>query len=75
MSLQNLGHALPDNVVMFPGARRARTQRQPLPIESTPHRRAAAVSGADLNARLMILLGICVTGAAGLVSAVHFLQG
>ena len=33
------------------------------------------MSGAELNARLMVLLGICVSSAAALVSAVHFLQG
>lgn len=65
MNFQTPGQALPDNVVMFPGVRRARPQ----------HRRAAAVSGAELNARLMVLLGICVSSAVGLVSAVHFLQG
>lgn len=69
MNFQDHGHALPDNVVMFPGARRPRLQHQSLPI------RLAARSGAELNARLMILLGICVSGAAVLVSAAHFLQG
>ena len=75
MNLQNHGHALPDNVVMFPGARRARPQHQSRAVRSAPHRQAAVVSGAELNARLMVLLGICVTSAAALVSAVHFLQG
>jgi hypothetical protein len=32
------------------------------------------VSGAELNARLMVLLGICATGAAAIVSAAHLLQ-
>lgn len=75
MNLQNHGHALPDNVVMFPGARRPRPQDELLPVRSAPHRPAAAVSGAELNARLMVLLGICVSSAAALVSVVHFLQG
>ena len=75
MNAQNLGHALPDNVVMFPGAARARLQHQPLQVRSAPHRPATVVSGAELNARLMVLLGICVSGAAAVVSAVHFLQG
>ena len=72
MNLQDHGHALPDNVVMFPGVRRSRLQDQPLPARSKP---AAAVSGAELNARLLVLFGICVSGAATLVSAVHFLMG
>jgi hypothetical protein len=75
MNFQNHGHALPDNVVMFPGARRPRPQHEVLPVRSAPHRQAAAMSGAELNARLMVLLGICVSCAAALVSAVHFLQG
>jgi hypothetical protein len=73
MNLQNHGHALPDNVVMFPGARRPRPQDELPPVRSAPHR--PAVSGAELNARLVVLLGICVSSAAALVSAVHFLQG
>jgi hypothetical protein len=75
MNFRNHGHALPDNVVMFPAARRARPQQQSHPDRPAPHRPAAAVSGAELNARLMVLFGICVSSAAGLVSAVHFLQG
>lgn len=72
MNFQDHGHALPDNVVMFPGVRRSRLQSQSLPVRSTP---TAAVSGAELNARLLVLLGICVSGATALVSAVHFLVG
>ncbi|HJR20861.1 MAG TPA: hypothetical protein VJ822_04530 [Dongiaceae bacterium] len=75
MNFQDHGHALPDNVVMFPGARRPRLQHQSLPVRPAPHRQPAVVSGAELNARLMILLGICVSGAAALISAAHFLQG
>ena len=75
MTFQNHGPALPDNVVMFSGARRPRPQDELPPVRSAPHRPAAAVSGAELNARLMVLLGICVSSAAALVSAVHFLQG
>ena len=74
MTLQNHGHTLPDNVVMFPGARRPRPQHS-FPLHPAARKPAAAVSGADLNARLMILLGVCVSGAAMLVSVVHFLQG
>ena len=78
MHFQDHGRTLPDNVVAFPGVRRTHPQHQSLahePLRSAPHRRAAAVSGAELNARLMVLLGICVTGAAAVVSAAHFLQG
>lgn len=72
MNFQNHGHALPDNVVMFPGVRRSRLQHPSSPGRSKP---AAAVSGAELNARLLVLLGICVSSVAALVSAVHFLVG
>jgi hypothetical protein len=75
MNAQDHGHALPDNVVMFPGAARSRLQHRPLPVRSAPRRPAAVVSSAELNARLMVLLGICVSSAAAIVSAVHFLQG
>jgi hypothetical protein len=76
MNFQDHGRTLPDNVVAFPGVRR--TSPQSLahePIRSAPCRRAAVTSGAELNARLMVLLGICVTSAAAVVSAAHFLQG
>jgi hypothetical protein len=69
--LQHPGGTPPDNVVMFPALRRAQPQRRPA---SAPRRRAAALSGAELNARLMILLCICVSGATALVSAAHFLH-
>ena len=72
MNFQDHGHALPDNVVMFPGARRSRLQGRSLPVPAKP---AAVMSGAELNARLMVLLGICVSSAAVLVSAVHLLHG
>jgi len=75
MTFQTHGKALPDNVVMFPGARRPCPQHQPASLRPAPHRQAAAMSGAELNARLVVLLGICVSCAAALVSAVHFLQG
>jgi len=57
---------------MFPGARRSRLQGRSLPVPAKP---AAGVSGAALNARLLVLLGICVSSATALVSAVHFLVG
>lgn len=72
MTFQTPGDALPDNVVMFPGTRRSRPQH---PTGSAPRRATAALSGAELNARLMVLFGICAGSAAALVSAVHFLQG
>ena len=78
MKFQDHGRTLPDNVVAFPGVRRTRPQHQSLahePVRSAPHRRAVATSGAELNARLMVLLGICVTSATVVVSAAHFLQG
>jgi len=78
MNFQDHGRTLPDNVVAFPGVRRTRPQHQSLahePVRPTPHRGAAVMPGAELNARLMVLLGICVTSAAAVVSAAHFLQG
>jgi hypothetical protein len=78
MNFQDHGRTLPDNVVAFPGVRRTFPQHQSLalePVRSAPHRRAAVMSGAQLNARLMVLLGICVTSATVVVSAAHFLQG
>jgi hypothetical protein len=77
MNFQNHGRTLPDNVVAFPGVRRTLPQQSLAhePAHPAPHRRTAAMSGAELNARLMVLLGICVTSAAAVVSAAHFLQG
>ena len=74
MNFQDHGRTLPDNVVMFPGARRTRPLA-PETTRPTPRRAAVALSGAELNARLMLLLGICITGAVAVVSAAHFLQG
>jgi hypothetical protein len=37
--------------------------------------RKQPVTGAELNARLLVLLGICTTSAAIALSAVHVLQG
>ena len=68
---------LPNNVIAFPGARRGCLA----PIAETgrpsPRRNArpAAITGAELNARLLMLLGICMTGAAIALSAVRILQG
>lgn len=78
--LQHQGGTPPDNVVMFPAARRAQPQRRTTSGRSAadqpaPPRRMPALSGAALNERLMILLCICVSGAAALVSAAHLLHG
>jgi len=75
MNFQTPGRGRPDNVVMFPGARGPRPAHQLVPVRPTPQRQAIALSGAELNARLMLLLGICAGGATFLVSAVHFLHG
>jgi hypothetical protein len=71
---------LPDNVVAFSCARRGRpaTSRQVDETgRSSPHRckRPVAISGAEMNARLLILFGICATSAALAVSSVHILLG
>jgi hypothetical protein len=63
-------HALPDNVVPFPRANRARSTSF---VAALP--RKQPVTGAELNARLLVLLGICTTSAAIALSAVHILQG
>ena len=78
MNFQDHGRTLPDNVVAFPGVRRTRPQHQSLahqPVQPAPHRRAAVMSGGELNARLMVLFGICITSAAAVVSAAHLLHG
>lgn len=72
--IQNPRGTPPDNVVMFPAKYRARPQRRPDLDRPAPHRRVTALSGAALNVRLMLLLCICVSGAAALVSAAHFLH-
>jgi hypothetical protein len=77
MNFQDHGRTLPDNVVAFPGVRHTRPQHPSFsrePVQPALHRRAAVMSGAELNARLMVMLGICVTSAAVVVSAAHFLQ-
>ena len=64
--------ALPSNVVPFPRACRA----IPAVIrEPRQTRRLAAVAAAELNARLLILLGICTTSASSALLAVHLLHG
>lgn len=64
-----------DNVVPFPRAsvRRATAVAAALERRSPRHRRA--LGGAELNARLLVLLGCCLASAALLLSSVRFLQG
>ena len=78
MNSQDHGRTLPDNVVAFTGVHRSRLQHPSLahePVQPARHRRTAMMSGGELNARLMVLFGICVTSAAAVVSTAHFLQG
>ena len=66
----------PDNVVAFPGAYRRRSQVAVELQSPSPHgKRAAALSGEELNARLLILLGICTSSAAIILTAAHILHG
>lgn len=69
--------ALPANVVAFPCARRraAATAPEIAHPSSRSSKRPVAVSAAEINARLLVLLGICTTKAAVVLSAVHLLQG
>jgi hypothetical protein len=64
-----------DNVIAFPRPR----LRAAAPALAQPSlhgaRRPAAVAGAELNARLLILLCICTTSATIVLSAVHILHG
>jgi hypothetical protein len=67
--------ALPCNVIAFPNARR---DRPAIAASVRPPRqgnRSVALTGAELNARLLILLGLCTTGATSLVLAVRLLHG
>ena len=68
---------LPDNVIAFPGVHRDRPATIPETRHSSPRRnkQPVAITGAELNARLLILLGICTTSAALALSAVRILQG
>jgi uncharacterized membrane protein YphA (DoxX/SURF4 family) len=69
--------ALPANVVAFPCARRRMAAAAPEIVRpsSRSGKRSVAVTGAEVNARLLILLGICTTNAAVVLSAVHLLHG
>jgi hypothetical protein len=76
MNVQDHGtmtKALPDNVIAFPGTRRrASDVRRAAP---PPNTRSAAMAGAELNARLLMLLGICTTSLVVVLSAIHVLHG
>jgi len=83
MTYQDHDHAsnrLHDNVVAFPRPYRGGPAAS-RPVDETgssaPHRgkRSVAISGAEFNARLLILFAICSTSAGIAVSAVHVLQG
>ena len=77
MNLQHHGlNTLSENVIAFPGTHRdGRANAAGIARPSSPrHQRALALSGAALNGRLLLLLGICVSSAAILLSTVHILQ-
>jgi len=63
---------LADNVIVFPGARRACSAASVLRRQD---RQTTDLAGADLNLRLLGLLGICVTSAILVVSAIRVLHG
>jgi len=67
--------ALPCNIIAFPDARRPRPAVAASARAPRQGNRSMALTGAELNARLLILLGICTTGATGLLLAVRFLHG
>ena len=67
--------APPCNIIAFPDARRARAAIAASACAPRRGNRSMALTGAELSARLLILLGICTTGAAGLLLAVRFLHG
>lgn len=61
-----------DNVILFSGARRA-CAAATVPLQRD--RRAATLTDAEINFRLLALLGICVTSAVLALSAIHILHG
>jgi hypothetical protein len=63
--------ARPSNVVPFPRARRG----TPIPIPAPRRNRPTAAAAAHLNARLLLLLGICTMSATSALLAVHILYG
>jgi hypothetical protein len=64
--------ALPSNVVPFPRACREIPTAIP---DARKAKQSAAVSAAQLNARLLILLGICTMSATSALLAVYLLHG
>ncbi|HEV8390322.1 MAG TPA: hypothetical protein VGQ35_10790 [Dongiaceae bacterium] len=65
--------ALASNIIAFPGTHRGRPATTA--EAGRQGRQPAAIAGAELNARLLILFAICTTSAAVALSAVHILQG
>ena len=63
---------LADNVILFPGARRADSAAS---AALRRDRQATDLAANDLNPRLLALLGICVTSAALVLSAIHVVHG
>jgi len=63
--------ARPSNVVPFPRKRRD----VPTAIPESRRARQAAITIAQLNARLLLLLGICTMSATSALVAVHILHG
>jgi hypothetical protein len=77
MNFQDDGsNTLSGNVIVFPGTHRdgRADAAEPARPSSPRERRAVALSGAELNGRLLLLLGICMSSAAILLSAVHVLR-
>jgi hypothetical protein len=64
--------ALPSNVVPFPRVRRDIPTAIPEPRRA---KQPAAIAPAQLNARLLLLLGICTMSATSVLLAVHLLYG
>jgi hypothetical protein len=63
--------ARPSNVVPFPGTRR----QVPTAIPESRPARQAAITVAQLNARLLLLLGVCTMSATSALLAVRLLHG
>jgi hypothetical protein len=63
------------NIIAFPQARRDRPATAASARAPRHGSRLMTLTGAELNARLLILLGICTTGATGLLLAVRLLHG
>jgi hypothetical protein len=62
---------LPGNVIAFPRAHRDRPAAAPAQRKG----KSVAITGAELNARLLLLFGICMTSATSALLAVHILHG